>query len=221
MNQSDELRGALAEAIECIGNFVDVHGNEWHDGTPLNDKYEQWEAVLAADRQAAESPGPVTEMGMCEIPWLILHAEQLYRFHVMPNCQKCLDYLNPPERSLAEVSADENGMLPCPFCGGEAYKTESVNGSNMVYVGCSPCGIAFKAQKDCTNGILTKDIVAAWNQRKGTFSLRASGTDNPWKQYAQHRDSCAAPVAGPKACNCGLSQLRAAPEAGAKEGESK
>ena len=58
-------------------------------------------------------------------------------------------------------------LLPCPFCGGEAYLTESVNGSCMVYIGCAACGIAFKAQKQQfgTEAKLTKDIAAAWNKR--------------------------------------------------------
>ena len=56
----------------------------------------------------------------------------------------------------------------CPFCGGEAYFTKSVNGSNMIYVGCSPCGIQFKALNVYQpNGEWqpTKDVIAAWNHR--------------------------------------------------------
>jgi Lar family restriction alleviation protein len=55
----------------------------------------------------------------------------------------------------------------CPFCGGEPYYTESVNGSKMIYVGCCACGIAFKAQKiySPTGEMPTKDVIAAWNQR--------------------------------------------------------
>jgi hypothetical protein len=62
-------------------------------------------------------------------------------------------------------------LKSCPFCGGKAYKTESVNGSNMVYVGCGPCGVHFKAQKDGTNGVLSKDVVAYWNTRAAERSL--------------------------------------------------
>lgn len=54
-------------------------------------------------------------------------------------------------------------LKPCPFCGSAAYYTESVNGNSMVYVGCSPCGVHFKALRT-PNG-LTKDIVTAWNTR--------------------------------------------------------
>jgi Lar family restriction alleviation protein len=66
---------------------------------------------------------------------------------------------------MTEPTVTQRELKPCPFCGGEAYKTESVNGDNMVYVGCGPCGIHFKAQKDCTNGKLTRDVIAAWNRR--------------------------------------------------------
>jgi hypothetical protein len=50
----ERLEAALCEAIECVGEFVDVHGNEWHDGTPLSEKYESWKAALSAS--IAEPP---------------------------------------------------------------------------------------------------------------------------------------------------------------------
>ena len=66
-------------------------------------------------------------------------------------------------------------LLPCPFCGGQAYYTQSVNGSQMHYIGCSSCGIAFKAQETGGPGFvkLTKDIVAAWNKRAAPELLSA------------------------------------------------
>jgi hypothetical protein len=175
MNQSDELREAIAKLVARWRRAIEdsIVSGKPCDPESVADCADELEE-LAAARQAAESPGPAPEREQWanNVANLIqlgardgesLSAE-LHRMEKV-----LLTYYPRAERSLAEVSEDENGMLPCPFCGGEAYKTESVNGSNMVYVGCSPCGIAFKAQKDCTNGILTKDIVAAWNQRKGTF----------------------------------------------------
>lgn len=59
-------------------------------------------------------------------------------------------------------------LLLCPFCGGEADYSESVNGTQMAYCGCSSCGIYFKAAW-FTNHDLTrstsKDIKSAWNTR--------------------------------------------------------
>jgi transcription elongation factor Elf1 len=75
-------------------------------------------------------------------------------------------------------------LKSCPFCGGKAYKTESVNGSNMVYVGCGPCGVHFKAQKDGTNGVLSKDVVAYWNTRAAERSLA------PATPTASHHQDC-------------------------------
>lgn len=56
---------------------------------------------------------------------------------------------------------------PCPFCGGEPYYHRSVNGSQMHHLGCSTCGIEFKAAEVHYPGKtgLSKDIVAAWNRR--------------------------------------------------------
>lgn len=60
---SRKLETALAEAIECVGEFVDVYGNEWHDGTPLNTKYEQWQAALAGQGEERElSPNIVARL---------------------------------------------------------------------------------------------------------------------------------------------------------------
>jgi Restriction alleviation protein Lar len=57
----------------------------------------------------------------------------------------------------------ENGLRPCPFCGGKAYYIESVNGSNMAYVGCAVCGFDIKAA--VFDGKLSKDIKFLWNTR--------------------------------------------------------
>ena len=36
----------------------------------------------------------------------------------------------------AVMTVDENGLLPCPFCGGEAQLHETGFGSDNVFVGC-------------------------------------------------------------------------------------
>jgi fructose-specific component phosphotransferase system IIB-like protein len=69
------------------------------------------------------------------------------------NCQKCLDYLNPPERSLSEVSADEI--------------VEAV----LIAVANIPINPALRGDL-----VYVKDVYAAIRALKGTFSLRASGT---------------------------------------------
>lgn len=74
-------------------------------------------------------------------------------------------------------------LLACPFCGGDPYYTETVNGSNIVIVGCSPCGVYMEAMKCWYPGAadrdyyLTKDVVAAWNTR-AVMAVR-SDTDIP------------------------------------------
>jgi len=58
-------------------------------------------------------------------------------------------------------------LLLCPFCGGTPYYTRSVNGTNMHRIGCSACGVYFKAAEVYAPGgtEVTRDIAAAWNKR--------------------------------------------------------
>ena len=37
----------------------------------------------------------VIEMGLCEVPHIMLRPDQLYRFVVMPDCEKCKDAAAP------------------------------------------------------------------------------------------------------------------------------
>src|SRR5688572_33237199 len=71
---------------------------------------------------------------------------------------------------------DANGNQPrpmlreCPLCpgGGKPYFTRAVNGTNMIYVGCSRCGLELKAalvMVTPTKEQPTKNIVAVWNSR--------------------------------------------------------
>jgi len=55
----------------------------------------------------------------------------------------------------------------CPFCGDEPYFTESVNGSQMNYLGCVKCEISLKAARTdyAIGSPMTRDIVFDWNKR--------------------------------------------------------
>jgi hypothetical protein len=55
--------------------------------------------------------------------------------------------------------------LACPFCGGRAYATRTVNGTQMFKVGCASCGIEMKAAWYRDEPTPTKDILSLWNQR--------------------------------------------------------
>lgn len=60
--------------------------------------------AVAAQGQK-DAPGP-TEMYVCEISHLILHAGQTYRFSVHPDCQGCKDYFGvggSPARSVEDA----------------------------------------------------------------------------------------------------------------------
>jgi hypothetical protein len=56
----------------------------------------------------------------------------------------------------------------CPFCGGKAYATRSVNGTQMFHVGCAACGVELKAAWYRDQDQPTKDILALWNTRADT-----------------------------------------------------
>src|SRR5262245_48123662 len=54
---------------------------------------------------------------------------------------------------------------PCPLCGGQAYATHTVNGTQMFRVGCVSCGLELKAAWYRDSDRPTKDILALWNTR--------------------------------------------------------
>lgn len=56
-------------------------------------------------------------------------------------------------------------LHPCPLCGGPAYATRTVNGTQMLHVGCAPCGLELKAAWYRDQDAPTKDIVSLWNTR--------------------------------------------------------
>ena len=52
-------------------------------------------------------------MGLCEVPHIMLRPEQLYRFVVMPDCQKCKDAAAPYQTNeIGEARADNAAPLP-------------------------------------------------------------------------------------------------------------
>jgi hypothetical protein len=112
-------------------------------------------------------------------------------------CPKCHQPVSGPHECYnsvlngeapAQIPGTDDVLLPCPFCGGPAYYTESVNGSRMVYVGCSVCGIAHKAEKVYRPGgdYLTKDVKAAWNKR--ALSSAASSPEPASKPFEDAKD---------------------------------
>ena len=61
-------------------------------------------AQICGGTPSAESDCSVIEMGLCEVEHVMLRPNQLYRFIVMPGCEKCraLDVYSPNVES--EVS---------------------------------------------------------------------------------------------------------------------
>lgn len=121
----EKLRDHLQEESNKFQTREGQFGNGYIGYEDSAQKIHELIELLAA-RQAAESPGPAPEREQWanNVANLIqlgardgesLSAE-LHRMEKV-----LLTYYPRAERSLAEVSEDENGMLPCPFCGGEAY----------------------------------------------------------------------------------------------------
>lgn len=67
------------ESLASLLNFLSVLSNEY--------------TVEPVGAHPDSSQGP-TEMAVCEIDHLILHADQTYVFRVMPNCEKCAAYVS-------------------------------------------------------------------------------------------------------------------------------
>jgi len=66
-----------------------------------------------------------TEMYVCEIAHLILHPEQLYRFHIHPDCKGCRDYSGAAQgtpqveeiaREIFVALEGESAKLAGPYC---------------------------------------------------------------------------------------------------------
>jgi hypothetical protein len=73
-------------------------------------------------------------------------------------------------RSPAPQEKKMNEPLPCPLCGGPAYATRTVNGTQMFKVGCPSCGIELKAAWYRDQDQATKDILTLWNTRSAALS---------------------------------------------------
>lgn len=71
------------------------------------------------------------------------------------------------ERLRSASPEQEKDTMPsnCPFCGGPAYATRTVNGTQMFHVGCPSCGVEMKAAWYRGADKPTKDILALWNRR--------------------------------------------------------
>lgn len=68
-------------------------------------------------------------------------------------------------RAPASSGPRPQELLGCPFCGGKAYATRTVNGTQMFKVGCAECGIELKAAWYRDEDKPTKDLIGLWNTR--------------------------------------------------------
>ena len=89
--EGDNYGEAACDALQQLGWAISILESD--DDTPS-----------ASDQARANSPSPeagcsVIEMGLCEVEHVMLHPNQLYRFVVMPDCDKCksLDVYSPKE----------------------------------------------------------------------------------------------------------------------------
>lgn len=80
--------------------------------------------------------------------------------------------------SRPEMDDMNYGLLGCPFCGGKAYATRAVNGTQMFYVGCAVCGVELKAAWYRDQDKPTKDLVALWNTRALLSAVPRPGEDD-------------------------------------------
>lgn len=83
--------------------------------------------------------------------------------------------MKPPE--AAPVESTPSDLLPCPFCGSKPYRHETVNGTQMLILGCSSCGIEFKATKlhNPSGTVWSRDVEAAWNKRAEAAPVEVKG----------------------------------------------
>lgn len=59
-------------------------------------------------------------------------------------------------------------LKECPFCGYKPFYSVSVNGTNLIRIGCSTCGIVMNTCNlgNAENPKPSDDIVAKWNTRQ-------------------------------------------------------
>ena len=178
MNQSDELRGAIAKArLEEAQWWERLVDEEHHDEFLAEGEAciycEHIAELKAAARQAAESPGR-SELVMKLAEWLHLRISAVENSPLNEEEEPCEDCENDAkqfiadnflrtERSLAEVSADEKTADEIiEACARKADNTSLMNSANVQRV---------------------QDSIRAL---KGTFSLRASGVQAAIEQ--EHRN---------------------------------
>ena len=50
-----------------------------------------------SDNENSPKDEEIVEMALCEVPYIFLRPNQLYKFIVMPNCEKCSAAAKPYE----------------------------------------------------------------------------------------------------------------------------
>ena len=85
--------------LDC-GHYVEPAS---HFSYVVGDDWKCFKCRVAADALAASAGEPeVTEMAMCEIDRLVLHAGQTYRFTHHAGCALCAAYPAPPSLTFEE-----------------------------------------------------------------------------------------------------------------------
>lgn len=67
-----------------------------------------------------------------------------------------IEFLDPDP---PQPKPDENGLLPCPFCGGKAHHLITIRFDN--WIGCDSCGASTAHFREANRAF------AAWNRRQG------------------------------------------------------
>jgi hypothetical protein len=89
-----------SEELDCLERF-DMADHFDHECPPFDDAdidlLCEKIAQISGGTPSAESDCSVIEMGLCEVEHVMLRPNQLYRFIVMPGCDKCkaLDVYSP------------------------------------------------------------------------------------------------------------------------------
>src|SRR5258708_4747518 len=107
----------------------------------------------------------------------------------------------PSTETPRRTSSETNRLLPCPFCGGEAYQVQIGNAatkSRGYEIGCRDCRVKI------TDMVIRKDLdwikprnIANWNKRPGSAAQPPRGRDHFIAEAIA--ESAVTPSPGPRA----------------------